>query len=177
MLSASALCNCQSRFRAFGKSFVLSILRLRSLIPFRLCRRLLPFFVNFHYFSRLLLPHTHFHCLLTSPTEGFPLLLIPVCLADPSVSPNWPNTSVPYPEDNLTWALIWQPKCFLYSHRSVQTTLFLWWASFLPGCVKDTTSLTLIRLTSLSATKLGVVRCTMPGGGGVLLLGMGRANL
>lgn len=37
----SALCNSQTHFGAFGKSFVLSALRLRDLMPLRLSRRLL----------------------------------------------------------------------------------------------------------------------------------------
>lgn len=65
-----ALCNSQTSFRTFGKSFMLSILRLRNLMPLRLCRRLLLFSVNC--FSRLLLPHTHFHHLLTILCSGIP---------------------------------------------------------------------------------------------------------
>lgn len=39
------------------------------------------------------------------PAEGFPHLHIPVPLADPSMSPNWPSTSIPHADaDNLTWA-------------------------------------------------------------------------
>lgn len=86
----STLCNSQVGVRAFGKSFVLSVLRLRDLMPFKPCRRLVLFS------AKLLLPHTYFHCLLTILCRGIPPPLLPVPLVDPSTSPNWPSTSVPH---------------------------------------------------------------------------------
>lgn len=62
----SALCNTRVSVRAFGKSFVLSMLRLRDLMPFKHCRRLLLLS------AKLLLPHAHFHCLLAILCRGIP---------------------------------------------------------------------------------------------------------
>lgn len=96
-------CNTQVSVRAFGKLFVLSMLTLRDLMPFKPCRRLLLFP------AKLLLPHAHFHCLLPVLCRGVPPPPCSCPQADPSTSPNWPSSSVPHADAyNLTQAhAIW----------------------------------------------------------------------
>lgn len=98
----STLCNSQVGVRAFGRSFVLSVLRLRDLMPFKPCRRLVLFS------AKLLLPHTHFHSFNNplqrdSPTSASCPSGRPINIS--KLAKHFCSsccTSVPHADDNLT---------------------------------------------------------------------------